>query len=398
MNPPAAKPGPANPSRSRGRLIGLTLSGVLLVIAGAFALHKEQPGSAQKDPAGATRAEAPGGGGPPSVQVIKPQRRTMAYTLTLPGNIAAMYQTTLYTKVSGYLKSISVDKGDEVTKGQIIAVIDAPEVKDLYEQAASDYAIKLLTYERLAGVFKDNPDVIAKQDVDVAQATAKAARHLRDSRRTLMGYMQVEAPFSGTITARFADPGALIQAATGSATQSTPLYTIMSLETVRIYVSVPQEDARLAVPGLPVTFTSKELAESEIKGTITRTTEALDPTTRTLLVEIDMPNKEHRLQPGMYVTATLYLSQHLQALAIPPVAVVPGVNGKSKSVFIVEQDRVRQVPIKTGIDNGVMIEVVEGLSGNEDVVVVGKENCSDGQVVKATPSNLPEGKSSAQKF
>jgi RND family efflux transporter MFP subunit len=375
----------------------LVIAGIVLVIAAAFALQKEHSVPSTTQPGIPAKSEPTTTSGIPSVQVIKPQRQDMAFTLTLPANIAPLYQTTLYAKVSGYVKSMLVDKGDEVKKGQIIAILDAPEIADQYEQAEADYAIKRLTYERLAGVFKENPDVIAKQDVDVAQAAAKGALHLRDTRRTLLGYTKVDAPFDGTITARFADPGAMIQAATGSASQSTPLYTLMSLDTVRVYVSVPQEAAHLAVPGVMATLSSREFTNMVVKGTITRTTESLDPTTRTLLVEIDLPNKDRQLEPGMYIIATLYLTLHPHALAIPPIAIVPAGDGKGKSVFIVEQDRIRRVPIKTGIDDGVWVEVLEGLTGSEDVVVVGKGTFSEGQTVKAKPYSLPSGKGASQK-
>jgi membrane fusion protein, multidrug efflux system len=331
------------------------------------------------------------------VQVLKVQRRTISQTLTLPANISPWYQATLYGKVSGYVKWIGVDKGDAVKKGQLLAVMDAPEIEDQYKQAEADYAIKQVTYERYLGVWQDNHDIIAKQDVDVAKAAADSAKHHRDSRRTLLEYTNVSAPFSGVITARFADPGALIQAATGSATQAAPLFTIMDMDSVRIYVNVPQEAAKLAKPGLPVTLTAREWSE-ELQASITRTTEALDPATRTLLVEIDVPNKDHRLQPGMFLNASLHLQQHPNAVAIPPAAIVPGKSGEEKSVFVVDLGKAKLVPVKTGIDDGVWVEVVEGLTGEEEVVVVGKSGMSDGQAVQATAYNLPSGKSAKQKL
>jgi multidrug efflux pump subunit AcrA (membrane-fusion protein) len=108
---------------------------------------------------------------PVDVQVIKPTRRDLVYTVKLPANVSPLYQTTLYAKVAGYLKWIGPDKGDAVKKNEVVAVIDAPEVEEQYQQAVSDYKIKKLTYERLAKVWKESPDVIAKQDVDVAEAT-----------------------------------------------------------------------------------------------------------------------------------------------------------------------------------------------------------------------------------
>ena len=330
-----------------------------------------------------------------SVQVAKPQRRTIVSTLTLPANISPWYQATLYAKVPGYLKSMGFDKGDTVKKGQLLAVLEAPEVEQQYRQAEADYKIKRITAQRMLNVWKENPDVIAKQDVDVAEAAAEATKHLMDNRRTLLNYTKVYAPFAGVITARFADPGALIQASTGSA---TPLYTIMDLDTVRVYISIPQEAASLARPGTKVTLNVKEVPGQQFQGAITRTTEALDPATRTLLVEVDLPNAQRQLQPGTYVTATVYLREHKDALAISPAALVTSSTGKGKSVFVVKNESVHLVPIKTDIDDGVWVEVVEGLTGDEDIVVVGKSGLTEGQAVRASAYGLPEGKPSSQKY
>jgi RND family efflux transporter MFP subunit len=332
------------------------------------------------------------------VQVLKPQRRDVAQTLTLPANISPWYQATLYAKVPGYLKWMGFDKGDQVKKGQLLAVIDAPEVEEQYRQAQADYKIKKVTYQRLANVWKENPDVIAKQDVDMAEAAAEAAKHLMESRRTLLDYTKVYAPFSGVITARFADPGSMIQAATGSATQAAPLYTIMDLDIVRVYASVPQEAALLAKPGVKVVLTSRELDPQAFTAAITRTTGALDPATRTLLAEIDLANKDHRLKPGMFVYATFYFREHPNALVIPPSAIASGGPEKTKAVFVVRQGKAYRVPIKTDIDDGVWVEVVGGLTDDDEVVVVGKTGLTDGASVIASPYSLPSGQPSSQKY
>lgn len=332
------------------------------------------------------------------VQVLKPQRRDIAYTISLPANISPWQQASLYAKVPGYLKWMGFDKGAVVKQGQLLAVIDAPEIAQQYHQAESDYKIKQLTYQRMFNVWKDNPDVIAKQDVDVAEAGAEAAKHAMERYRVLQDYMKVTAPFSGVITARFADPGAMIQAATGSATQTAPLYTLMNLDTVRVYANVPQEVARLAKPGVSSVLTAREIPGKSFQGSITRTTEALDPATRTLLIEIDMPNAERHLQPGMFVNATLSLRQHPNALVIPPAAIVNSGSDKGKSVFVIEEGKARRVPIKTDIDDGVWVEVTEGLNDQHNIVVVGKTGLSEGQVVKVSEYNLPAGKPSSQRY
>ncbi|HET9867546.1 MAG TPA: efflux RND transporter periplasmic adaptor subunit, partial [Nitrospira sp.] len=217
------------------------------------------------------------------VQVVKPTRKDLVYTITLSGNIAPLYQTTLYAKVSGYLKWIGPDKGDRVKKDQVVAIIDAPEIEEQYQQAAADYKIKKITFNRLKNVWTTSPDVIAKQDVDVAEAAYEGARNLMQQRAAFRDYTKVRAPYDGTITARFADPGALIQIATSSATTAIPLFTIMELDTVRVYTNVPQDDSPWVTPGkTQATVTVSELPGRSFNGTITRSTLALDPSTRSL--------------------------------------------------------------------------------------------------------------------
>lgn len=369
---------------------------VLLGAVALVMLREEQPASSQpRQGAPQPVASLPSSAALP-VQTLPVQRRDLARTLTLPGNVSPWIQATLYAKMPGYLKWVGADKGDVVRKGQLLAVLDAPEVEQQFQQADADYQIKRVTFERLRNVWRGNPDVIAKQDVDLAEAAAKAAKHLRDSRRSMLEYTKVFAPFDGTITARFADPGAFIPAATGSATQSIPFFTVMDLDTVRIYVSVPQETALWANQGVPAVLTARELPGQEFRGAITRTTTVLDPSTRTLLVEIDLPNPNHRMRPGMFVTATLILEEHPRALALPPAALISDKTGKS--VFVVEGGMAKRVTVKTGLDDGAWVEVIEGLQEHMEVVVVGKSGLTDGQAVQTSPYNLPSGKPASQKL
>ena len=331
------------------------------------------------------------------VQVTKPLRKDLAYTITLPANIAPLYQTTLYAKVSGYLKWIGPDKGDQVKKGQIVAIIDAPEVEEQYQQSVADYKIKKITFGRLRSVWKESPDVIAKQDVDVAEAAYEGAKTLMQQRAVMRDYTKVRAPYEGIITARFADPGALIQVATSSATSAIPLFTIMDLNTVRIYANVPQDDSPWIVPGqTKVALRVHELQQRSFTGTITRSTLALDPSTRSLLVEVDLPNLDHALRPGTFAELSIALREIPNALVLPPQAV--NSNTKGKSVFIVEHDKAKTLPVHTGITDGQWIEITDGLRGDEDVVVVGKRQLLDQSPVHASPFQLPDAKPSQQKF
>jgi RND family efflux transporter MFP subunit len=371
------------------KIILLVISLIALLTVG---LWMQKPPAGGGNPSVATKD----GASLPEVQVSKPVRRDVAATLRVPATVSPYHQTTLYAKVSGYLKAIHVDKGDRVRQGQVLAVIEAPEINQQYEQALSDYTIRKVTYERLAQVWKEAPDVIAKQEVDVAQAAADASRHLLEQRQTWLDYTQVRAPYAGIVTARFVDPGALIQTATTSATQAVPLFTVMDASRLRLYVNVSQEDAPFVRKGTPATISIKNAGIKPLEAAVTRFTQALDPGTRTMLVEIEIPNPGHAVAPGMYAEVALALRQHPNALVIPPAALVS--DNASKAVFVIEQNVARKVPIKTGIDDGVWVEVTDGLAGTEDVVVVGKSRLTDGKPVKASPSNLPAGKPGSQKY
>jgi RND family efflux transporter MFP subunit len=378
----------------------LLLGGSLAVLLGTGFWVLEsgtQPvGQKTSSDSGTSSTAARATGSVPEVQVVKPIRRDVASTIRIPATVSPLYQTTLYAKVSGYLKSIHSDKGDWVKQGQVLAVLDAPEIEQQYEQALADYTIKKVTYERLAQVWKEAPDVIAKQDVDVAEAAAKATQHLLEQRQTWLDYTKVRAPYDGILTARFADPGAMIQVATASATQAVPLFTIMDISTLRFYINVSQEDASFVQRGTPATIVLKTPTEKRIEAAVTRSTMSLDPSTRTMLVEIDVRNPGYALAPGMYAEVVLALRRHKDALVVPPAALIS--DNSSKAVFVVEQGVARKVPVKTGIDDGVWVEITEGLSGTEDVVVVGKSRLADGKPVKASPYNLPAGQPSSQKY
>jgi RND family efflux transporter MFP subunit len=395
------------PGRFASRRRFLLLGGALLLIAavvfwliqtGGHPLREVAVRPAATQTPGALIGTSPSDrtGALLEVQVMRPIKRDVMQTLRLPATISPYYQTTLYSKVSGYLKSIAVDKGDIVKAGQILAVIDDPELRERYHQAESEYQIKKVTYERLANVRKENPDVIAKQDVDVAEATYQGAKHALDQLASMLDYTKVRAPYNGTVTARFVDPGALIQAATSSATQAVPLFTIMDVSTLRFYINVPQEDAHFVKKGTPVTIAVTDVPGKTLKATVTRSTVALDPGTRSLLAEIDLPNPGHDLAPGMFAEVIVELQRHHDALVVPPAALVS--EGASKFVFAVDQGVARKIPVETGIDDGLWVEITSGLTGAEDIVVTGKSRLSDGIKLKAFPYSLPEGKPASQRF
>lgn len=376
---------------------------LLTMALGLPACQREEPTKAGAPDAGSSNdgyekeASPTPDSTPVDVQVITPSRQDLVYTITLPANIAPLYQTTLYAKVSGYLKWIGPDKGDTVKKDQVVAIIDAPEVEEQYQQVVADYKIKKITFERLSKVWKESPDVIAKQDVDVAEAAYEGAKNLMQQRAALRDYTKVRAPYDGIVTARFADPGALIQVATSSATNAIPLFTVMDLSTVRVYANVPQDDAPWVEPGkTKATVIVKELPDRQFRGTVTRSTLALDPSTRSLLIEVDLLNPDRALRPGTFAELAIGLREIPQALVLPPQAVISGPKGKS--VFVIQGDKAKSIPIQTGITDGKWIEISSGLSGPEEVVVVGKRKLLEGAPVRTSPFKLPDAKPSQQKF
>ncbi|MGH7231368.1 MAG: efflux RND transporter periplasmic adaptor subunit [Nitrospiraceae bacterium] len=384
----------------KGWMIGVLVVGALFL--GFFAIRSYLPEAPADTIAqdGALSQKGTSGGTPNvgteniAVQVVQPQRQDMTYAVTLPGNVAPLAQTTIYAKVAGYIKSIRHDKGDWVKKGELLAVIDDPELNAQYQKATADYEIKKLTHRRLSNVWKGNPDVVAEQDVDVAKAAAEGARGSMEQLKAMLQYVEIRAPFSGVLTARFVDAGTLVQAATASATAATPLFTLMDIDTVRVYVNVPQVDVPLVREGQPVMLKIDELPAKTFHGTITRSTVALDATTRTMLVESDIPNPEHLLHPGMFAYVTLSLKQHANALALPVQTVIKDQSGKF--VFLVEQDKAMKRPIKTGIETAGWVEVTDGLSGHEDVVILGKTRLVEGQSLNPSPYNLPAGTHAVQ--
>ncbi|CAI4031544.1 HlyD_D23 domain-containing protein [Nitrospira tepida] len=378
--------------RSSVRWTGLFLAALILAGLGVHWLAHDDRGAAPPVGTGLSAPEEL-----VEVQVTKPLRRTLAYTVSLPANIAPWYQTTLYAKVSGYLKWIGPDKGDRVKRNEVVAVIDAPEIEEQYQQAVADYKIKKLTFERLENVWKTTPDVIARQDVDVAQAAYEGAKNQMEQRAALRDYTKVRAPYDGVVTARFADPGALIQIATSSATTAIPLFTVMDLSTVRVYANVPQDDTPLVVPGKTKALVNvKELEGRTFEGTVTRSTLALDPTTRSMLIEIDLPNPDQALRPGTFAEVVLALREIPGALVLPPNALSTA--NRTKLVYVVDQGRAKPRLVQTGISDGTWLEIVSGLTEQDEVVVVGKSKLTDGTPVKASPYNLPAGQASSQRF
>jgi len=335
----------------------------------------------------------------------------MIRSIRLSASVEAFETARLYAKVAGYLDKILVDIGDRVTKGQVLAILDIPEMAMEYTQAEAelaeakaqlvkaqaDYTLQKVVLERSKTLRAR--EAITPQQLDEATAKCEVAAaevtlvHSRiDNARarlgklkTLMEYTKITAPFEGIVTERFVDPGALIQAATTASVNVSPVVTVQRVDMVRVFIDVPEPEVPAVDRGDPATLALSALPEKKFAGTVTRFASALHPSTRTMKVEIDFPNPDGLLRPGMYGSLTLNLETHSEALTLPAPALV---TEKGKTfVYIVEDGKARRVEVMTGIDDGIRVEIVKGLQGNEAVIVAGASAVSDGGAVRAVTAD-----------
>jgi len=320
-----------------------------------------------------------------SVQTIRPKRGEIVHKVTLPGNVMAYQEATLYAKVAGYLKTINVDKGDSVKEGELLAEIEAPEMLADLIKAKAEAEAAQLDYKRVTDAQKKASDLVVPQTVDAAKAKSGVAVAGLQRIETLLSYAKITAPFSGVITKRWVDPGALIPAPTSSSTsKSAAVVTLMDFSTVRIDVAIPDTEAPLVKKDLPVTVTVSELPGRVFQGTITRFSYALDESTKTMATEIEISNPDLALRPGMWAAVEIELQKKENALLIPAEALV--IEKNKNSVFVVRDKKALKVALTTGFDDGVNVEILKGCGPNDAVIVAGKQSVTDGQKVQAIES------------
>lgn len=324
----------------------------------------------------------------PAVVVATPQRGTITRSLTLPGDLVGYYQSPLYAKVTGYLKTISVDKGDWVKAGQVLAEIEVPELQQRLERARADMEVQKLTYGRLEQVWKSDPKLVARQDVDVADGKYREAKAQADELSALVEYTRIVAPFDGVITGRFADPGALIRASGsagqngdgGGSGQPNAILSEAMIDKLRVYVYVPQGVVGTIQRGMLAKLTVQDFPGRVFDGTVTRFATSLDLSTRTMLTEVDINNPRHELYPGMYANVILQLENHPDAIQLRDSAIGTGPDGSY--VLVVRDGVLDRVPVTTGIRSGSSVEIVSGLKGGEQVVSALDPGLTQGEVVK----------------
>jgi len=331
----------------------------------------------------------------PTVAVVQLRRVDMVRSIVLPGDLVGFSQADLYGKVSGYLKSISVDKGDAVKAGQVLAEIEVPELQQKLRRARANLEIKRLTAERLEKVWQRDQRLVAREDVDIAEGQFEEAKAEVEELEALVAYTRIVAPFDGVVTGRFVDPGALIQASgsqSGSAQGATgpmkagvsPVVSVADLSKLRVYIYVPEAETSLIRIGMPAALTLSEFPGRQFTGTVARFAKALDLSTRTMLTEVDLDNPRHELYPGMYAEVSLELTRHPDALQVPATAV--GMQEGQSFVYVVAKgDELARVPITVGLSTPTHVEITSGLSGSEQVIKNFNPALSEGEVVQPLP-------------
>ena len=346
----------------------------LCVLCGLTALCGCGHSSPQQPP----RAPAP-----VTVQTVLPKRGEIARTVTLPSfRILAYQEATLYAKVSGYLKTLTVDKGDSVKEGQLLAEIEVPELLADEVQYKVETAVGRTNYERMAEARQRAPDLVVPQTVDDLRGQWEVAQAKLQRTQTLLHYARIVAPFTGIVTARFVDPGAFIPAATtGSTPQSAAMVTLMDYSRVRVQVFVPESEVPFIKNGLPVQITVEELPGRSFPGTVTRFAHALDEATKTMLTEIELANPSGDLRPGAYASVRLEVERKSDALLVPVQALV--VEKAGTFLFALADNKAKKTPVHTGFNDGANVEVTDA-KPDQRVILVGKQTFADGQPVNAT--------------
>jgi membrane fusion protein (multidrug efflux system) len=329
-------------------------------------------------------------GAAPSVTVVRPGHGDVARTITLPGDLVPLNRSELFAKVTGYVKRISVDKGDWVRKGQVLAEIEVPELEQKLRRARANLQVRRVTYERLKGVWETDRRLVAREDVDIAEGAYEQAGADVDELAALLGYTHIVAPFDGVVTARYVDPGALVQA-TEHAGQgdskggSAPIVTVADIDTVRVYVYVPEEETSVIRQGLPATLRLREFTGRSFNGVVQRFATSLDLSTRTMLTEVDIENRDHELYPGMYADVTLELARHAGVVKVPDAAI--GTSKADPFVYLVKDDRIVKRPVVIGLRAGGETEITSGLTGDESVVSPLSPALSDREKVHAVQAS-----------
>jgi membrane fusion protein (multidrug efflux system) len=382
MNPTEATPGTPVPNARRPRALTLiSLVVVVVIILGVGFLywnrHHHEAAELKSRKAGLAKGN--------TVQVAKVTVSPSDQSLTLPAEVRGWSQVTLYAKVAGYVRDIPVDKGTRVKKGELLARLESPETDQAVVGARADLALKRQLLQRTKALRPDG--VVSQQDLDNATGAVRVSEATLQQDLAQQSYEIIGAPFSGTVTARYVDVGALVPSGTGNTQSVQPVVDLADIDTLRVQVYVGQSDATRLVIGDKVTLATDSDPSHPIEATISRMSMGLDPRTRTMLCEADVDNRPPRLYPGQFVKATLKLRGALTPL-------VPGEGllwrGGKLFVALVQDGQVHLQQVLTGDDTGRVVQILSGVQGGETIILNPSPELSDGDRVQVAEPPAPD--------
>jgi RND family efflux transporter MFP subunit len=360
------------------------------------------------------------------------KRQTIANTLSIAGQFSPYQNVELHAKVAGYIKNIYVDIGDRVHTGQVLAVLEIPELVAQVDEAKAethhaeeeiqraqsevlraqaDNVALHSNAERLVNTDKVQPGLIAQQELDDATAKDRASQALVDAAKSslaaakqqlavaqadqqhyaaLSNYSKIVAPYDGVVTWRFSDTGSLVQAGTSN-TSGLPVVTVAQIDLLRLRIPVPESLAAKVRIGDSADVHVQATGE-HFTGKVTRFTDALDPSTRTMQVEIDVPNPNYHLQPGMYADVQLSANSRPNILTVPVEAIRRGDN-KTSVLVLDANNRVQSREVQVGVESSDNVEILAGLTEGERVIVGNLGSYQPGEVVRPKAGAFDSGPS-----
>ena len=337
--------------------IVITLAVVVLLGVAAVKILNDQP-------SGAARRQ-----NLPVVSVAKPTREQISQRIQLTGDVLPVQQANIFAKVSGTLDRVFVNIGSTVRAGQVLALIDTTELAQQLEQTEATYYNARVSFQRTQQLLQRN--LVSKQDLDNAEALMKVASANFDNAKTRLAYARITAPFAGTITKRFMDPGAVVTTPTNAT-----LFTLMDYDTVKVSINVLEKDLPQIHIGTRASISVDALPGKQLEGRVARLSQAVDLTTRTMSGEIDIPNVGLLLRPGMYAKIVLIVAERSNQVTVPTQALLQDDAGHF--VFTSDHGVAHQVRVNVGIEQGDRTEILSGLKGDEDIIVIGQTLVKDG--------------------
>jgi membrane fusion protein, multidrug efflux system len=321
----------------------------------------------------------------PTVTVVSSQRPANDASLVLPGSTQGIQEAAIYARTNGYVKEWKVDIGQTVQQGQLLAEIETPEVDQQLAQTRANYEIAKVTAERWADLVAKK--VVSNQEYDQNEKAYEAAKANYEQLQRLQGFQKIVAPFAGVITARNIDNGDLVSA--GTSGQPAPLFRIAQTDVLRIYVDVPQTQSRLIAPGQSAAVSVREIPNRTFNAKVVRTARAIDPASRTLRTELQIPNADGGLFPGMYADVKFTLPQDPHTLIVPGNAVM--IRSDGPKVLVVDaKNTIRSRAVKLGRDLGEKVEIISGLNPDESLVANPTDALREGTEVKAQSSKASD--------